>query len=218
MCNLYNVSTNQEAIRALTRTFRDMTGNLPPSLDVYPDYPAPVVRIGEDGKRELVNLRWGMPSPPQYAGPPITNIRNTASSHWRRWLGPQNRCVVPATTFSEWEDTKPKKTKRWFAINEDRPLFFFAGIWTKWHGQRKKAEGPMDHEIFGFLTTDANEVVKPIHPKAMPVILTTQDEIETWLTAEWSEVSYLQHPLPVGQLILLGNANEKHIASHSLTG
>ena len=87
--------------------------------------------------------------------------------------------MVPATTFSEWEDTKPKKTKRWFAINEDRPLFFFAGIWTRRHGQRKKAEGPMDHEIFGFLTTDANEVVKPIHLKAMLVSLTTQDEIET---------------------------------------
>jgi len=34
----------------------------------------------------------------------------------------------------------------------------------------------------GFLTTDANAVVKPIHPKAMPVILTTESEIERWMT------------------------------------
>lgn len=88
MCNLYNVSTNQEAIRALTRTFRDITGNLPPSLDVYPDYPAPVVRTGEDGKRELANLRWGMPSPPQYAGLPITTCATqhprTGGAGWAR--------------------------------------------------------------------------------------------------------------------------------------
>src|SRR3981081_4574387 len=37
--------------------------------------------------------------------------------------------------------------------------------------------------LFGFLTTDANAVVKPIHPKAMPVILTTDAEIERWRTA-----------------------------------
>ena len=144
-----------------------------------------------------------MPSPPQYAGAPITDIRNTASLALAALAGAAEPVWVPATTFSEWEDTKPKKTKRWFAINEDRRLFFFAGIWTKWHGQRKRAEGPLDHKIFGFLTTDANEVVKPIHPKAMPVILKTQDEIETWLTAGWSDALHLQRSIASKDLILL---------------
>jgi putative SOS response-associated peptidase YedK len=31
-------------------------------------------------------------------------------------------------------------------------------------------------QIFGFLTTSPNEVVEPIHRKAMPVILTTDEE------------------------------------------
>ena len=39
------------------------------------------------------------------------------------------------------------------------------------------------HELFGFLTTDANAEVGAIHPKAMPVILTTETEIEQWMTA-----------------------------------
>jgi hypothetical protein len=30
-----------------------------------------------------------------------------------------------------------------------------------------------DETLFGFLTTDANDVVGAIHPKALPVILTT---------------------------------------------
>jgi putative SOS response-associated peptidase YedK len=37
------------------------------------------------------------------------------------------------------------------------------------------------HELFGFLTTDANAIVAPIHPKAMPVILTTPEEVDLWL-------------------------------------
>jgi hypothetical protein len=45
-----------------------------------------------------------MPSPPAYVknyDPGVTNIRNTSSPHWRRWLGPANRCVVPFTWFAE---------------------------------------------------------------------------------------------------------------------
>lgn len=38
--------------------------NLPPMPGVFPDYPAPVVRNGVDG-RELVLMRWGMPPPPK---------------------------------------------------------------------------------------------------------------------------------------------------------
>jgi len=47
---------------------------------------------------------WGMPSPPAYVknnDPGVTNIRNTSSPHWRRWLGPANRCVVRFTSFAE---------------------------------------------------------------------------------------------------------------------
>jgi putative SOS response-associated peptidase YedK len=36
----------------------------------------------------------------------------------------------------------------------------------------KSAPVEGDHELFGFLTTEANAIVVPIHPGAMPVILT----------------------------------------------
>jgi putative SOS response-associated peptidase YedK len=48
---------------------------------------APIVRAGDDGGRELVMARWGMPGPPLYGGAPVTNIRNASSPHWRGWLG-----------------------------------------------------------------------------------------------------------------------------------
>jgi putative SOS response-associated peptidase YedK len=185
MCNLYSLTKGQAAIIAIARAMRDTTGNLPPLPGIFPDYMAPVVRNTPDGVRELAMLRWGMPGPPQFRGALSTNIRNTKSFHWRGWLKPANRCVVPFTSFCEYADTKPKKTPTWFAFDDSRPLAFFAGIWTPWKGARGSKAKPVEgeHQLFGFLTTDANAEVGAIHPKAMPVILTTPAEIEAWMSA-----------------------------------
>jgi putative SOS response-associated peptidase YedK len=45
----------------------------------------------------------------------------------------------------------------WFALNEDRPLFAFAGIWTEFKGDRgtKSKPIPGPHLIYGFLTNRA---------------------------------------------------------------
>jgi hypothetical protein len=45
MCNLYSITTNQAAIIALFRVINQYVGNLPPMPGVFPDYPAPVVRL-----------------------------------------------------------------------------------------------------------------------------------------------------------------------------
>lgn len=142
---------------------------------------APAVRTAEDGERELLMMRWGMPGPVKFGGAPITNIRNTASPHWRRWLGPASRCLVPAGSFCEYEDTKPRKTPTWFALDESRPLFAFAGIWTHWTGTRGTKADPVtgEHLLYGFLTTEPNAEVGAIHPKAIPGILRTAEECET---------------------------------------
>ena len=78
MCNLYSITTNQEAIIRLFRVINRYVGNLAPMPGVFPDYPAPVVR-NAGAERELVLIRWGMPPPPKVGGPTITNIRNVPS-------------------------------------------------------------------------------------------------------------------------------------------
>jgi putative SOS response-associated peptidase YedK len=186
-------------------------GNLPLFAGIFPDYMAPIVRSGADRDRKLILARWGMPGPPQFGGQPVTNIRNLSSPHWRRWLGQANRCIVPATSFCEYADAKPRKTPKWFALSADRPLFAFAGLWTPWRGIRGPKSAPIDgeHELFGFLTTEANAVVAPIHPKAMPVILTTPEEIDLWLTADASNALELQRPLPDDALMIVASGERE---------
>ncbi len=210
MCNLYSITKGETAIRAAFRAVVDRTGNLPSLPAIFPDQLAPVVRAGPDG-RELAMLRWGFPSPPGVSGNrPVTNIRNTASGFWRAWMKPENRCLVPASSFCEYLPGKPA-VPHWFALGEDRPLFAFAGLWRPWVGARGKVEGV--HEMFAFLTTIANAEVAPIHPKAMPVILTTPEECDAWLTATIADALALQRPLPDGALSVVARGAKKDEAA-----
>jgi putative SOS response-associated peptidase YedK len=99
MCNLYSITTNQAAIAALFRVVNRYVGNLAPMPGVFPDYPAPVIRNTDTGS-EIAMMRWGMPPPPRTGGPPVTNIRNTTSPHWRVWQKTDNRCLVAFNSAS----------------------------------------------------------------------------------------------------------------------
>jgi len=108
MCNLYSITTNQEAISRLFRVMNRYVGNLAPMPGVFPDYPAPIVRNADHGS-ELVTMRWGMPPPPKFGGPPVTNIRNTSSPHWRGWLKPETDAWCRSTALL---NTRPSPTRK----------------------------------------------------------------------------------------------------------
>jgi len=108
---------------------------------------------------------------------------NVSSAHWKRWLGPDHRCLAPFTSFSEYDSIDGKKVPVWFAADERRSLMCFAGLWTNWTSVRKAEEGEITADVFAFLTTEPNAEVDRVHPKAMPVILTTTEEHDVWMRA-----------------------------------
>ncbi len=171
--------------------------------DVFPDRDGLVIRL-ENGAPVVEAMRWGFPPPPAAKAVYVTNVRNTASGFWKPWLKEEHRCLVPATSFAEPDPEKPKpRAERWFARADGEPMFL-AGIWREWDGDRgpksKPARGP--HLLFSFLTTEPNAVVEPIHPKAMPVVLSPKDA-HAWLTAPPAEALKLQRPAPDDALRLL---------------
>ncbi|MDZ4369808.1 MAG: SOS response-associated peptidase [Phenylobacterium sp.] len=243
MCNLYSMTKSRAALVAIARAMHDRNNNQPPMPGIFPDYAAPVIVNGPEG-REVRDMRWGLPSSKKALfdaaskradklrakGQDIdfdallkmepdrgtTNVRNTTSRHWQPWLGPANRCLVPFTSFSEPDQVGGSLKPVWFARSEDRPIAFFAGIWTAWGCVRKISVGWEDIELYGFLTTDANAEVATYHSKAMPVILTEPEAADLWLSdAPWDAVKHLQRPLPDGtlQVVAMGDRKDEGVAA-----
>ena len=128
---------------------------------------------------------------------PMTNVRNLGLSQWRALAAkPENRCLVPLSEFCEWtpeshelgDGKKPLKGEMWFQVT-DQPLFAVAGFWQA----TAKGNG------FTMVTCDANELVAPIHPKAMITVLEPADH-ERWLRGSYDDVVALQQPYPADRM------------------
>jgi putative SOS response-associated peptidase YedK len=76
----------------------------------------------------------------------------------------RRRCLVPADGFYEWRGSRGQRSPHHIALPEG-DLFAMAGLFEHWEDP---AGGSL--ESCTLLTTEANEIVAPIHPR-MPVIV-----------------------------------------------
>ncbi|MET1756531.1 SOS response-associated peptidase family protein [Novosphingobium sp. RD2P27] len=152
----------------------------------------------QDGERAWDVMTWDVLG--GKAKWPMTNVRQLALPQWRRLAEkPENRCIVPLTEFCEFTPDKhdlgdgrpPLKGEMWFST--DQRVFPVAGFW-----QRTK-----DGTGFTMVTCDPNELVAPIHPKAMITILEPED-VDTWLRGSYDEVVALQKPYDAAKMTVRG--------------
>lgn len=211
MCNLYSITKAQDAMRELFEVAPEMDalGNLEPLPAVWPKWQAPVVRVTNDGRCELVRMNWGFLTKKvskrtgkELKPAAYNNARDDKvqiSGLWKDAFETKC-CLVPATSFRETKGRTPA-TDYWFALSGDepRPLFAFAGLW-------QTAPEPLAasvHEHTGLshtvITTTVNEVVAQAHPERMPVILDPAD-YATWLNGSAADAFALLKPFPAERM------------------
>lgn len=166
--------------------------NIAPSQDIA------IVRTGEGQQRELTFCRWGFvpffAKDPNEGHKPINARSETApTSPMFRAAMRRRRCLVPADGFYEWKRVGSKKQPFYIRLKSDQP-FALAGIWERW-GENDELQ------TCAVLTTDANELMRPIHER-MPVLI-PPDAYDLWLDPEVEDASRLKHlfePYPDDQL------------------
>lgn len=199
MCNRARLSSEPETLveRFGAGWIKDVVRPNRDPVELTPRGRAYVLRE-EDGQRGLDVMSWDVLG--GQAKWPMTNVRNLALPQWRRLAErPENRCLIPLTEFCEWTpdvhavgEGKPIKGEMWFAVT-DQPVFAVAGFWQ----QTAKGRG------FTMVTCDPNELVAPIHPKAMITILHEGDWAR-WLECPLDDVVSFQRPYPAELMTVRG--------------
>jgi putative SOS response-associated peptidase YedK len=206
MSNLYANTTSPAAMADLFAANADRVPDLPPQYAVPSGSVAPVVRKGADGARRIELMRWSMPGPAHVGGQPLTVIQDVADPDRHDWLTPEHRCLVPATAFSVYNNGG--KEIHWFARDESRTPFAFAGIWRPSTGEvGGEAEGDR-HPLFDFLTTEPNAIVSTVNADTMPVIL-IEDDWDTWLEGDVEAALALLRPAPDELLITVSTGEQR---------
>jgi putative SOS response-associated peptidase YedK len=193
MCGRYLLISPVEAMRK----FFDVGGllNLPPRYNIAPTQDAPVVRLDQQGRRELILMRWGLV--PMWAkdlsmGARAINARaeSIAQKPAFRDAFERRRCLVPTDGFFEWEK-KGKLRQPWRIGRAEDGLMALAGVWERWR--------PPDGGVvrsYAVVTTDANELVAPLHDR-MPVVIAPERFAE-WLDPQTPQekLKQLLRPYP----------------------
>jgi len=164
--------------------------DIAPRWNIAPTQDVPVVRVtAEDTNRRLLMLRWGLipfwAEDPASFGARTINARaeTVASKPTFRSAFRQQRCLVVADGFYEWQKREHRKQPYYIHLRDKRP-FAFAGLWERWEGDADAVDSCT------IITTQSNELTAPLHDR-MPVIIHPKD-YAAWLNPGATQVHALQ--------------------------
>lgn len=159
-----------------------------PRFNVAPSLEMPVIQQERDGTRRIVLARWGLiphwcKDPASMQRPVNAKAETAASKPMFRDAFRRGRVLVPADAFYEWRQAPGGKQPYAVAMRDGAP-FGMAGLLERWQGP--------DGDVWSFavLTTEANELVAPIHNR-MPAIVAPED-YGRWLDPACADVAVLQ--------------------------
>lgn len=153
-----------------------------PRYNIAPTTDVPCVRV-DDGRRHLVELRWGLI--PSWAKDPSIGTRLINArietlfekSSFKTSLQ-KRRCLVVTNGFYEWVGPPRARHPVLVRFDDQRP-FAYAGLWARW--QPKDGSAPI--ESCTVVTMAPNALAARVHNR-MPVILDPRTDgarIEEWL-------------------------------------
>ena len=173
MCSRYAFVPDSAAwadVRAALGEIADELLALPPQPKMAPTDRAPIVVQQPGLPPQLIHARWGF-IPHWWSKPELPRLSFNARSEeaaskpmWRDALR-ATRCLIPATTWFEWQHLQGAKIPHALRAQDGRG-FMFAGLWSLWRA-RKDSE-PMATCVI--LTTAASEAIAGVHDR-MPVVL-----------------------------------------------
>jgi len=188
MCGRFTLATAPEIVAE----FFELTAvpDLSPRYNIAPTQSAPAILLTpERAQRVFRPLRWGLI--PGWAKDPTIGNRminaraeTVAEKPAFRSAFRQRRCLVVSDGFYEWKKGPGRKQPFYIRMRDDRP-FAFAGLWEHW-----EADDGTGIESCALLTTQPNEVLRPIHDR-MPVIL-DRANYDLWLDPTMADVDRLR--------------------------
>lgn len=180
MCGRYNLLPNAAVwLDAFTSAHNIINEiGFAASYNIVPSNLVPIIRKIENSLH-LNNAHWGfIPHWVKDLKPKIqpANARadTVATKPFFREAFKQRRCVFPASGFFEWQTSGSNKQPYNITMEDGQP-FLMAGIWDNWYGQDRAC----------VLTTEANELMAPIHDRM--VVIIPPDQVEEWIEGRHPE-------------------------------
>ena len=218
MCGRYNIVTDPRALMGAFGVIdAEMSVDAADRYNIAPSEPPPkgessrerlitrVPTIRLNGDRTVMRSAvwplipvWARGVVPKYA---TANARSETMAKlpaYRHAWASDRRCLVPATSFVEWQAVAGSRRKQpWLVYLADRRPMAFAGMWEVSH-----TEDGERVESCTIVTAPANALMAEIHNtrKRIPVVLEGRWEQDAWLCGTKGEALAVVEPLADGLL------------------